>query len=244
MPKEILNKTSEDRRQRLLASAVREFGEHGLDRANVNRIADQAGIARGSIYTYFTDKRELLAWVLEQIVSSVGQVVRALHLQHDGGLPDALSRLFLAMAGWVRDHRVEARVYLLSTMTTDSDLAESVAKVRDAQVGALYRRLLALAKERSEVPQDLDIGQAAFLLDAYSVTYMAGRTGMPYWKARARYLIGHELVSEQDDFAALVHTLLRSWQVEAAAYPRAAVEGEVAGRGDLLDPSGEKVSGS
>ena len=60
------------RRQRLHAVAAEEFVAHGYERASLNRIIDQAGIAKSSFYHYFEDKRALYA----DLVARLDQAVR------------------------------------------------------------------------------------------------------------------------------------------------------------------------
>lgn len=48
----------------IVQCARRVFAEHGYDRASVAEIARQAGIAEGTVYTYFESKRALLSQVI------------------------------------------------------------------------------------------------------------------------------------------------------------------------------------
>lgn len=56
----------QDTRQQLLAAAVAEFAEHGFESANVNRISQAAGFAKGTIYNYFPTKRDLMLSLIHQ----------------------------------------------------------------------------------------------------------------------------------------------------------------------------------
>ena len=50
----------QETRQSLLNAAAGEFAAQGYDKANVNRIAESAGFAIGTVYNYFPNKRELM----------------------------------------------------------------------------------------------------------------------------------------------------------------------------------------
>lgn len=56
-----------DTRTLLLQSAIAEFSEKGYHRANVDTISQQAGFAKGTIYNYFSSKRELMLALIEEI---------------------------------------------------------------------------------------------------------------------------------------------------------------------------------
>jgi AcrR family transcriptional regulator len=56
----------EDKRQAILSTALEVFGEHGFTSTTVKDIADRAGVAPGSIYTYFQDKEDLFRATVER----------------------------------------------------------------------------------------------------------------------------------------------------------------------------------
>jgi AcrR family transcriptional regulator len=47
------------RRDALLAAARRVFGQYGFERATVERIAREAGVAKGTVYLYYASKRAI-----------------------------------------------------------------------------------------------------------------------------------------------------------------------------------------
>lgn len=57
-----------ERREAILSAAGEEFAAHGYAAASLNRIIDEAGISKGSLYYYFDDKADLFASVVEQTV--------------------------------------------------------------------------------------------------------------------------------------------------------------------------------
>ncbi len=58
MPKSTLLRLDEKKRQRVLNAAMAEFADHPYDRANLDRIANAAGVPKGSLYQYFHNKRD------------------------------------------------------------------------------------------------------------------------------------------------------------------------------------------
>ena len=51
----------EDTRQRLIGAARARFAAHGFDGTQLRDVAQEAGVALGTIFVHFTDKRDLLA---------------------------------------------------------------------------------------------------------------------------------------------------------------------------------------
>ena len=52
-------KTAEERREEILAAALEEFGEHGLDGTSTDTIARKAGISQPYLFRLFGSKKEL-----------------------------------------------------------------------------------------------------------------------------------------------------------------------------------------
>src|SRR5690242_14539451 len=58
------------RRKQILDAATQVFAEKGFHRATIKEIARVAGIADGTIYTYFTSKTEVLLGILHRLNES------------------------------------------------------------------------------------------------------------------------------------------------------------------------------
>ncbi len=66
---------AEERRREILEAAATVFARRGYHRARTREIAEEAGISEGSIYNYFSSKRDLMLAILDQIVTeSIPQV--------------------------------------------------------------------------------------------------------------------------------------------------------------------------
>ncbi|MDP2314198.1 MAG: helix-turn-helix domain-containing protein [Pseudomonadota bacterium] len=61
-----------DKRERLLAAGLHAFVEEGYSTASVERIAADAGVARGTFYLYFHDKEALFAALMEGFSAPMG----------------------------------------------------------------------------------------------------------------------------------------------------------------------------
>ena len=55
-----------DTRYLLLEAAAEEFAREGFEKANVNRIAENGGFSIGTLYNYFSTKRELMNSLIDE----------------------------------------------------------------------------------------------------------------------------------------------------------------------------------
>jgi AcrR family transcriptional regulator len=66
----------EEKRRRILQVSFEAFGELGYKRTTIKHIADWAGIAPGSIYTYFHDKDALFLCAISEIWDRFSQAAQ------------------------------------------------------------------------------------------------------------------------------------------------------------------------
>lgn len=57
-------------------AAVQVLTEHGTDGLTMDRVAEAAGVAKGSLYNYFQSKRDLIQFIHEKIMEPVKGVVK------------------------------------------------------------------------------------------------------------------------------------------------------------------------
>ncbi len=64
VPKDTFFNLPEEKRERVIRVALEEFAEHGYAQASVSRMVRRAGIAKGSMYQYFDDKKDLYLYLV------------------------------------------------------------------------------------------------------------------------------------------------------------------------------------
>lgn len=74
--------TPEEQERAIINAATREFSDVGVRRANMNHIAEQAGVSRSTLYRRFSDKDELLLAIIretsEAILENLKETTRGL----------------------------------------------------------------------------------------------------------------------------------------------------------------------
>lgn len=98
-----------DRRQaQVVRDAVRAFARRGYDQTSVPQLAEELGIAAGSLYHYFGGKEQLLIAICDQLMDPLLET--ALRVQDDDA--PASVRLATLVEAWVV-HVVEHREHML-----------------------------------------------------------------------------------------------------------------------------------
>src|SRR5579884_3070482 len=143
MPKVVDDQAREATRQRIIREAASEFARLGFEQANINTIAEQAGIGKGTIYLYFENKRELFLAMLRQIAQEQLASIRAA-LATDGSLRARLERLFLALSRLAHEEIHSFNVYMSALYGVNRAFKEEATQLlRD------YVAVIALVLEES-----------------------------------------------------------------------------------------------
>ena len=103
----------EDRREAVLAAARRIFFESGFHRATVERIALEAGVAKGTVYLYFETKETILAHLL---LAGLDNLLSRLEAAYDEASPHSgetrLRRLAQAYVQFFKDEQDSYRLMM------------------------------------------------------------------------------------------------------------------------------------
>ncbi len=65
MPSKTFLRLDPSKQERVMRCAISEFHERGFDKANIGTVAENAEVAKGSIYQYFENKKELFQYSIE-----------------------------------------------------------------------------------------------------------------------------------------------------------------------------------
>jgi AcrR family transcriptional regulator len=121
-----LARRREETRARILRVAGRRFAADGVDHVRLDEIADDADVARGTLYNYFPTKESLICALLKPVLEQATRKVRGLEALGPRRGVDALLALYLEL--W-REHPDPLRV------------AHSVPQM-PAELAALHRMFL------------------------------------------------------------------------------------------------------
>ncbi|HKA53292.1 MAG TPA: TetR/AcrR family transcriptional regulator [Candidatus Binatia bacterium] len=129
-----------DRRpDEILDAALRVFARSGLHRTNLEEVAREAGISKGTIYLYFKDKEELFVAAAHRVVPSPDEIYRKRPVAPTA---DASFRQLLRQVAQTAYRRFRTPAYLafFSMMTAEA--------LRHPEWGEIYFRRIGLELNR------------------------------------------------------------------------------------------------
>ncbi len=63
-----------EKQERIINAALKEFARNGYDKASTNEIVKEAEIAKGSLFSYFNNKKELYLFLLDYVMKLIDQI--------------------------------------------------------------------------------------------------------------------------------------------------------------------------
>ncbi|WP_077965992.1 TetR/AcrR family transcriptional regulator [Ensifer adhaerens] len=168
-------KTASQQRSRamievLVEATARVLIKEGFDRANTNRIADEAGVSIGSLYQYFPSKEALVIAVIERHKSEMVDVLRGT-LAKVAALPidSAVRELVKTM---IDAHRVNPDLHRVLVEETPRAGRIGTIDGFDREFYTLIRAYLELRKAELR-PMDLDLAAYICVSSTEALTHGA-----------------------------------------------------------------------
>jgi AcrR family transcriptional regulator len=159
VPTDTWDKLPTSRRDRVLNAAEREFGRHGYSGGSLNVIAREAGVAKGSLFQYFTDKLDFYAYVCacatERIRGELVPVLIALDPTRPFG--PWLADMLIAWIAYFRTHPVERGIVAATNLEMDPEVRAAVRDVANAAYLEVLRPLVVGFRDRGDLNADVDV---------------------------------------------------------------------------------------
>jgi AcrR family transcriptional regulator len=154
------------RRAAVIEAAEAEFGAHGFSRGSLNVIARRAGVAKGSLFQYFADKRDLYAFIADIGSQRVRSYMEDLIRELDPNRPffDFLPELLDGWVTYYAEHPRERALHAAATLEVDTDARISVRSVIHRHYLEVLRPLVRDAQARGDLGEDSDIDALLSLL--------------------------------------------------------------------------------
>lgn len=194
--KDTFDKTTEDRREKVLMVAIDEFAAKGYSATSINDIARNAHISIGSMYSYFASKEDLFLtivnnayFVMEGILTDVAA--------NSTDVFDCIEKMLSASRKFALDFPQLNQIYLDITTQALSQMAVRLSGKLEMITPDLLRSVIKQAKADGKVRNDIDERVASFVIDNIFMMYQFSFSS-DYYKERMKIYLGEEAQNDID----------------------------------------------
>jgi AcrR family transcriptional regulator len=147
------SRAAEDRRRQILDAAVRVFARHGFHACRVSDIADDAGVAYGLVYHYFSSKDEVLDTLFLERWNVLLDVIRSVDAG-DGPAREKLRTIAsFIVDSYAHDPDLMKVIIVEVTRAANSFGRTHLAKIREAYT--LIAEIVAKAQADGDFRDDI-----------------------------------------------------------------------------------------
>jgi len=140
---------AQETRRRLIAAAEKLIGEKGFETVGVQDIADEAGVAKGSFYTYFKRKEDVVAEIARSKFAAVEERAKTA-----GDVCEQISSFLLESMQYIVDTGLNICQQWLKNVVEPEDVQGKGKLSYDTGV---IRDVLSKAVERGELREDTPV---------------------------------------------------------------------------------------
>jgi AcrR family transcriptional regulator len=151
------------RRQEIVVAAHNLLGKTGFSGMTMEKVAEEAGVSKGTIYTYFKDKAELVSVMMEKVSEDLVLTIEE-STSSEGSIEERLSNLINGLNGFYKNH------YQLFALIHDTGEHQKVNH-EQGDARKTYNKLIAAtaeifisARDQGEIREDLDPRALAMIL--------------------------------------------------------------------------------
>lgn len=156
MTKETFLNLPEEKRKKIIDTSLEEFSKYPYDKASLSRIVEKAGIAKGSMYQYFKNKKDLYKHVINLIIEKKKEILNK--AQKNENVTTLVGFMKMSIKQSVMMCEKYPRMFMVNYW-----LDKSEGAFKKEILGEIYaagdeymKQFVQKAKDSGEIRQDLD----------------------------------------------------------------------------------------
>ena len=187
MPKDTFFNLIDEKREKIINEALREFEENDFESASINQIVIRSEISKGSFYQYFEDKKDLYRYIIKLMIDEkMTYISPMLQQPFDHGFFEVIREMNLAGLRFAKDHPNYTIIGNRLLKNTRTEIYQEFFKENEGQAYAIYEHLLRKAIETGEVRADLDVSFTARIIFKLSAELVESKFDLddPNWDTK------------------------------------------------------------
>jgi AcrR family transcriptional regulator len=169
-----------DRQQAVLSAILDEAVERGPTSINIKEVAARAGVAVGSLYTYFGNREGLLNFAVELCVRYLTDMFTYFETYLEQmPLRQALAAYLTGGVEWSQTQAGLVHFFVRAAYHGDPDMAERVVRPVADTMRQIMHRILTRAVERGEIREEVDLEAVTRIINALMIAVGDSQI-MPY----------------------------------------------------------------
>jgi len=192
--KDTFDKTTEERRHKVLEVAIDEFATKGYASTSINDISRMAHISIGAMYSYFASKEDLFLSIVNNAYYIMDKILKDV-AENSSDIFDCIEKMVVASRKFAIEYPQLNRIYLDITTQALSHMSVRLSDKLEIITPQLLYNLIKQAKADGKVNTAIDERVAAYCMDNIFTMYQFSFSS-DYYKERLKIYIGEEKLND------------------------------------------------
>jgi AcrR family transcriptional regulator len=139
----------------ILQAAVKLFGENGYENTSIEQLAKTAGIGKGTVYSYFSTKRDILYAFCEDELEFIHEQLAA-KTNQDAPVLEQMTTIFMAEFEYVTRHPEFGRLFIQEMIFPKTLLSPQTRKESEDNYFEMIFPIIIRAQKKGEIRPELE----------------------------------------------------------------------------------------
>ena len=170
MPTSTFFNLPQQKKERIIDAALDEFSESSYHQARVSNIVDNAGIAKGSFYQYFNNKKEIFKYIIdimgEKKLKYLDEVIKK---QPEMDFFDFLEELYKNGLEFAKDNPRLNKIGNKLFSDSNSEIFDEIMDINENKSIDFYENILSKGIKNGEIDPKIDVEVTAHLLTKINI---------------------------------------------------------------------------
>lgn len=164
------NNLEREKKDRIINSALSEFGKKGYQDASTNQIVKEADIGKGMLFYYFNTKHELYEFLIDYSLDFIkSEYIRKINFKESDFIKRMENMAHAKLEAINKNEYVFnflARVSLNDRSYVSKDLISEIDKTSQEMISSLYKNLdMSFFKE--DIPKEVTLKFISWIIEGY-----------------------------------------------------------------------------
>jgi len=146
----------------ILEAALNAFSKKGYHDTRMENIAKDAGVGKGTLYEYFSNKEELFKESLEYAINIYLEKIN-MAVQEGKSVEEKIIGILKVECGTKKKYDNFAFTFMRESANIEMDFKKSIYRIREIKI-QLYSKIISNAVDEGIYRDDLDVDLAASIL--------------------------------------------------------------------------------
>lgn len=185
--------------ENLLERGIDEFADKGLDRANINHIAKNAGLSVGVIYKYYQDKDQFFLACVEHSLRLL-ETAMADVIKNEDDVMSCMKMLIQELIDGANQHQNYYIMYNEITSGSCKKYAVELARKIEVNTSKIYTALVEKAQAEGKIAYNGNSKMFSFFFDSL-LMMLQFSFSCEYYKERIKIFCGEDIFENKEMLA-------------------------------------------